>query len=508
MHKITKGVETWIGGCRKSTSRQPPNTVTSLEDPRFKGADDWEWNDGTPWSFTSWNDVEPNNGANNISGVEDRVSMSGNTWFDRGVGKLNRGIYRKPRYLPPFKAILSLVSDQYALPKCFTASDQLRRLLVRILYRTLSTKDTVFNLTPPVNKAPTSRVNPTLSAAQAIAVHLNKEWTDFTNAIRTIHRAPPELSANDRYRDIFLSHIVAASAILDAPAPNEWKPIGKSADDWSWPPAPLIPLRAAAKIIQNLGPNTIRSVWLIIAAPIVKVLIRMVNFVRADTDRASGLLAEVYERLRKASLRMYHKQLKRARRDPTYPEFNSTANYLMKQLGELQRKQYRVQTISSFPELYSSACLLLKRFNDFLAALALKCARAQSLKAPLKGIGRALEKLVLRPGAAVKIDSEGLDAIDASTLVDVLRGSLECPDFTEIVFILDLLELLDVELGDPVKAKAQGWELGKFQIRIVNIKNRFDTPTSGGWADAMVNFCFVHGDDTHHVMELQLQVWV
>merc|ERR1712032_1198375 len=99
----------------------------------------------------------------------------------------------------------------------------------------------------------------------------------------------------------------------------------------------------------------------------------------------------------------------------------------------------------------------------------------------------------------------GLDAIDASTLVDVLRGSLECPDFTEIVFILDLLELLDVELGDPVKAKAQGWDLEKFQIRVVNIKNRFDTPTSGGWADAMVNFVFAHGDDTHHVMELQLQ---
>ena len=87
-----------------------------------------------------------------------------------------------------------------------------------------------------------------------------------------------------------------------------------------------------------------------------------------------------------------------------------------------------------------------------------------------------------------------------------MRGSLECPDFTEIVFILDLLELLDVELGDPEKAKAQGWDLEKFQIRIVNIKNRFDAPTSGGWADTMVNFVFAHGDDTHHVMELQLQV--
>merc|ERR1711881_705102 len=25
LHKITKGIETWIGGCRKPTSRQPPD---------------------------------------------------------------------------------------------------------------------------------------------------------------------------------------------------------------------------------------------------------------------------------------------------------------------------------------------------------------------------------------------------------------------------------------------------------------------------------------------------
>merc|ERR1711920_692662 len=55
------------------------------------------------------------------------------------------------------------------------------------------------------------------------------------------------------------------------------------------------------------------------------------------------------------------------------------------------------------------------------------------------------------------------------------------------------------------KAKLQGWDLDRFQIRIINIKDRFSTPTSGGWADAMVNFCFAHGDKTHHVMELQLQ---
>merc|ERR1711934_957981 len=128
-----------------------------------------------------------------------------------------------------------------------------------------------------------------------------------------------------------------------------------------------------------------------------------------------------------------------------------------------------------------------------------------ALQAPLKGIARALEKLVLRPGAAAKIKAEGVDAVNATTLVDVLRGSLECLDFTSIVFLLDLLHLLDVDMGDPKKAKQQGWDLDKFQIRIIQLKDRFTTPTSGGWADMMVNFSFAHGDSTHHIMELQIQ---
>lgn len=206
-----------------------------------------------------------------------------------------------------------------------------------------------------------------------------------------------------------------------------------------------------------------------------------------------------------SSLGTYQKQLRRVRRDPTFPEFTATAADLKKQLETRKRQQHRVQTTASFPELYSTAHAMHTRFNDFLAQLAQKCAGAKALQAQLKGIGRALEKLVLAPGVAAKVKAKGLEAVDATPLVDMLRGSLECPDFIEIVFILELLELLDVDMGDPKKAEAQGWDLQNFQIRIIHLKDRFTTPTSGGWADAMVNFSFAHGDDTHHVMELQIQ---
>ena len=249
-----------------------------------------------------------------------------------------------------------------------------------------------------------------------------------------------------------------------------------------------------------------RAVWSVLAGAIAEVLVHMIDAVIADPVNATNLLTAIFNREREASLGTYQKQLRRSRRDPTFPEFTTATVKLMKQLEKFDRKQLRIQTTNSFFELYATAEAMHKRFNEFLVALSHKCATATALFAPLKGMGRALEKLVLTPGVAAQFKTVGLEGVDARHLTDVLRGSLKCPDFTEIVFILDLLEMLDVDMGDSKKAKQQGWDLEKYQIRIIHLKDRFNKPTSGGWADAMVNFCFVHGDDTQHVMELQLQV--
>ena len=68
-----------------------------------------------------------------------------------------------------------------------------------------------------------------------------------------------------------------------------------------------------------------------------------------------------------------------------------------------------------------------------------------------------------------------------------------------LVTALELLEALDIEFGDI--AMARGLEQ---RIRLLRIKDRFTTPTSGGWADVLVNFVF-EDDKTEHVVELQLQ---
>ena len=295
---------------------------------------------------------------------------------------------------PPCEAILSLVKDRDVLPQCFATSGELHRMIMCMLDRLLSLDCTVLDTKTPsstVNsdkngavshvalKGPTTRPpsniaksgdNSPASTQQVVAKHLRIEWPNLAAALREIRRAPTVLSADERRRTAFLAHFARASAIMQA---DSWQPLPASVDEWSWPPAPLVPLRAACKIAQSLGPDTVRAMWPVLAGAMTSVLIRMVEAVRADIERAVDLLTTVFERERRSSLDTYFKQLRRARRDPTFPEFQESANELKKQLRLLHRKDFRVQTTTSFPKLFAAAYAAHARYNKFLALLAQKC---------------------------------------------------------------------------------------------------------------------------------------
>jgi hypothetical protein len=83
-------------------------------------------------------------------------------------------------------------------------------------------------------------------------------------------------------------------------------------------------------------------------------------------------------------------------------------------------------------------------------------------------------------------------------MCDVVRGALECKDFTTMITVIRLLRDLDLDLGDT--GVTGGIDEN---ICITRAKYRFGHPTSGGWADFMVNFYF-KDDEGQHICEVQL----
>jgi len=223
----------------------------------------------------------------------------------------------------------------------------------------------------------------------------------------------------------------------------------------------------------------------------------------ATSDEAQCLLLDMFEKRKRGSLEQYRTTLTRTRRDPTFPEFKSVSQGLQEKLkarvGECVQKKPSRGGALDFAMLRADAGRLKPDFDDFVEAVATKCGAKHSMP-PLKGAWRAIEKMALRTESeegecgALK---EG--PLDATSLCDVLRGSLQCEDFTMLVTALDLLEALDSEFGD--RAQARGLTQ---RIRLLRIKDRFATPTSGGWADVLINFVF-EDDAAKHVVELQLQ---
>ena len=91
-------------------------------------------------------------------------------------------------YAVPLEAIRMLATDQHVLTQCFNASDQLRSMLLRVVYQVLTLKETNYHVqtagTKPSSSAPPSRTNRLVSTQRAITTHLETEWKDVASALR------------------------------------------------------------------------------------------------------------------------------------------------------------------------------------------------------------------------------------------------------------------------------------------------------------------------------------
>ena len=92
-----------------------------------------------------------------------------------------------------------------------------------------------------------------------------------------------------------------------------------------------------------------------------------------------------------------------------------------------------------------------------------------------KQLGRILEKL----------NNSARDRQDASRVYDCARAMIACSNMAAIDACLAAM------VGTP-------------GVCVDRVKDRFTTPSSGGWADAMVNFHFTDGAAAGHVCEVQL----
>ena len=137
-------------------------------------------------------------------------------------------------------------------------------------------------------------------------------------------------------------------------------------------------------------------------------------------------------------------------------------------------------------ELYNSGRDVYDRYHKFIKRMSKASPKGRGYvfrtkskkQPPMKGIYRVLEKGVF------KYNDDLTWELDFSRVRDLVRGGII--DFTMrgLGAISEAIRMSD-------------------EVTVVRIKDRFNSPSSAGWADCMINFYF-NDDPLKHVCEVQL----
>ena len=113
---------------------------------------------------------------------------------------------------------------------------------------------------------------------------------------------------------------------------------------------------------------------------------------------------------------------------------------------------------------------------------------------PLKKANRIVEKLCLDPAQRAALDSCKPAALDASGVLDTVRGMLTC---NTMAHAFQLLRTLTRRFGENGENRTDA--------RLVRSKNRFARPSGGGWMDCLVNVAvYLAEGDCWFVCEVQI----
>ena len=112
---------------------------------------------------------------------------------------------------------------------------------------------------------------------------------------------------------------------------------------------------------------------------------------------------------------------------------------------------------------------------------------------PLKKANRIVEKLCLDPAQRDALDSCNPAALDASGVLDTVRGMLTANSMAHAHLALRCLVR---------RFGRQGTQ--RSRARLVRSKNRFVHPSGGGWMDCLLNVAVALPDGREFVCEVQI----
>ena len=112
---------------------------------------------------------------------------------------------------------------------------------------------------------------------------------------------------------------------------------------------------------------------------------------------------------------------------------------------------------------------------------------------PLKKVQRVVEKLCLDPTQHAALDASDPAALDASGVLDTVRGMLTANSMAHAHLALRCLVR---------RFGRQGTQ--RSRARLVRSKNRFVHPSGGGWMDCLLNVAVALPDGREFVCEVQI----
>ena len=156
--------------------------------------------------------------------------------------------------------------------------------------------------------------------------------------------------------------------------------------------------------------------------------------------------------------------------DPAWPKL-----LVLGQQMESNKARAFCQSRNKLVAMYEDAVQTKPIFGDIFGTIA-GTTNGTFTGAPPKRIFRALEKTVMKPAGHPNLDK-------ADNVCDVIRGMIVYGNFGDMI------------LGIEATAKHE-------DVVIMRTKDRYSSPTSGGWMDLVVNLSF-KSDRNAHVCEIQ-----